>query len=316
MPERRHGGFGRWTTAAEVVAGHDLRGTEAVVTGAASGIGIETVRALAAAGARVMVAGRDKARGEAAVADVRASTGNPDVSFGLLDLASLSSVSAFAEEYAGTGRPLHLLINNAAVMATPPSLTADGHELQFGTNHLGHFALTLGLLPSLRAAGTARVVNVSSRAHSLSDVHLDDTDFRRRAYGPWEAYGQSKTANVLFSVELTRRFSASGITSNAVMPGLIHSPLWRHTGGWTGDDPAARPVPPGWKTPEQGAATSVWAALAPELDGVGGLYLDDCAVARPWLGGGRMPDGHYMPYARDEEHAAALWELSARRVSG
>ncbi|WP_035847885.1 SDR family NAD(P)-dependent oxidoreductase [Kitasatospora azatica] len=319
MNTSRQTRFGPNSTAAEVVAGHDLSGTTAVVTGAASGIGVETARALAGAGARVLVAARDAARGEATAADIRRSTGNPQVAFELLDLASLRSVREFAARYLADGRPLHLLVNNAGVMATPFGLTEDGFELQFGTNHLGHFTLTTALLPALRAAGGARVVSLSSRAHGIDDVHLDDPNFAHRRYDPWAAYGQSKTANMLFAVGLTNRHAAEGITSNAVMPGVILSPLWRHTPQWgqrRQDADGRIGTPPGWKTAEQGAATSVWAAVAAELQGVGGRYLDDCAVARPWPGGGSMPGGHYRPYALDPDRAEALWRLSETLVAG
>ncbi|MFE0465403.1 SDR family NAD(P)-dependent oxidoreductase [Kitasatospora sp. NPDC058965] len=318
MNTSRRTRFGANSTAAEVAAGHDLSGRTAIVTGAASGIGVETARALAGTGARVVVAARDAARGEAVAADVRQSTGNPEVRFELLDLASLRSVRAFTERFLATGSPLAVLVNNAGVMATPFSHTEDGFELQFGTNHLGHFALTTGLLPALRAAGGARVVSLSSRAHGIDQVHLEDPNFRHRPYQPWAAYGQSKTANAQFAVALTERYGDQGITSNAVMPGVILSPLWKHTEQWdprrVGPD-GNQATPPGWKNAEQGAATSVWAALAEELAGVGGRYLDNCAVSRPWPGDG-LPDGHYRTYALDPQRADALWRLSETLLAG
>jgi NAD(P)-dependent dehydrogenase (short-subunit alcohol dehydrogenase family) len=315
--------FGATSTAAEVVAGHDLTGKVAVVTGGASGIGEETARALAGAGARVIVAGRGAERGREAVERIRSGAGERagSVEFEQLDLGSLASVEQFAKRRLATGDALHLLVNNAGVMATPLGRTEDGFELQFGTNHLGHFALTTALLPALRAAGTARVVVLSSRAHRRSDVDFEDPNYLRRSYDAWDAYGQSKTANALFAVGLTRRHADAGITANSLMPGAIMTNLQRHipTGdltamGWA--DAAGRPVTPaGWKTVEQGAATSVWAAVTPELDGRGGLYLDNCAVARPWTADDNVPNGHYLPYALDPEHAERLWSLSEELVS-
>ncbi|MGF1425714.1 SDR family NAD(P)-dependent oxidoreductase [Kitasatospora sp. LaBMicrA B282] len=314
--------FGHWTTAAEVISGHRLPGVRAVVTGGASGIGEETARVLAGAGAEVVVAGRNRANGEAAVARIRRATGSDRVGFELLDLGSLASVAEFTERYLAVGGPLDLLVNNAGVMAAPFSQTADGFELHFGTNHLGHFALTLGLLPALRAAAAPRVVVLSSRAHSLSDVHLDDLHYQRRRYAPWEAYGQSKTANVLFAVGFSRRFGPEGIQANAVMPGVFLSPLWRHTGQWSESserrqERGDRRSPSGWKTIEQGAATSVWACVAPELAGVGGAYLDDCAItpAIHGRGGAGMRDGVHMSYASDPERAELLWEVSEKLIA-
>ncbi|MDL4821460.1 oxidoreductase [Actinomadura opuntiae] len=313
--------YGASSTAADVVAGHDLTGKEAIVTGGASGLGAETARALAAAGARVVLAGRNPDNGERAAELLRKETGNELVVFRPLDLGSLESVRRWTERHVATGRPLHILVANAGIMATPLTRTADGFESQFGTNHLGHFAFTTGLLPALRAAGTARVVSLSSRAHRRSDIDFDDPNFERRPYDPWVAYGQSKTANALFAVGLTARYAGEGITCNAVMPGGIMTGLQRHITldrlqemGWA--DEFGHPVePPGWKTPAQGAATSVWAAVAPELEGVGGRYLDDCAIAEPWTGEGDPPRGHYLPYALDPGHADRLWTLSERLVA-
>jgi len=292
-----------YATASEVVSGHDLTGMNAIVTGGTSGLGAETVRVLAAAGAHVVAAGRSRG-----TAELPASA-----EFQELDLASLRSVDAFVRRWK---RPLHLLINNAGVMRTPFGRTADGFELQFGTNHLGHFALTTGLLPALRDAGAARVVVLSSRGHRRGDVDFDDPNYLRRPYDPWEAYGQSKTANCLFAVGLTRR----DVPANAVAPGAIQTSLMRHMPreelaerGWL--DPAGNRVShpgPEWKTVEQGAATTVWAAVAPQLQGVGGKYLDNCAIAEPWTGQGEVPFGFYAPYALDPERAERLWSLSEK----
>ncbi|MCO5993840.1 SDR family NAD(P)-dependent oxidoreductase [Actinoallomurus rhizosphaericola] len=309
-------GFGRESTALEVIAGHDLTGRETIVTGGASGLGYETARALASAGARVVIAGRDETKGRRAVEELRERTGNDRIVHRHLDLASLTSVTRWANGHAATGKPLHVLVLNAGVMATPPLRTADGFELQWGVNHLGHFAFTLGLLPSLRAAGTARVVVLSSRAHRRSDVHFDDPNYDDRPYDPWESYGQSKTANALFGVALTHRHGECGITANAVMPGAIRTGLQRHM---SQEELAARgwdtATPPGWKTPEQGAATIIWAAVAPELDGVGGRLLDDCAIAEPWTADDDPPLGTYLPYALDPVNADRLWNLSERLLT-
>jgi len=292
-----------YPTASEVVSGHDLTGMNVIVTGGTSGLGAETTRVLAAAGARVVAAARRRG-----TAELPASA-----EFEELDLASLTSVGAFVRRW---NRPLHLLINNAGVMRTPFGRTADGFELQFGTNHLGHFALTVGLLPALRDAGEARVVVLSSRGHRRSDVDFDDPNYHRRRYDPWAAYGQSKTANCLFAVGLTRR----GRPANAVAPGAIQTSLMRHMPheelakrGWL-DSAGNRINGPGpeWKTVEQGAATTVWAAVAPELGGVGGKYLDNCAIAEPWTGTGDVPYGSYAPYALDPDHAERLWVLSEK----
>jgi len=310
-------GFDSTSTAAEVIAGHDLTGTEAIVTGGAAGLGAETARVLAAAGARVVIAVRNRARGEAATERLREQTGRTDIECRELDLASLASIRAFTADYLATGRPLHLLVNNAGVMATPLARTADGFESQFGVNHLGHFALATGLLPALRAAGTARVVALSSRAHRRGNMDFADPNYHHRPYDRWEAYGQSKTANGLFAVGLTERHLGDGITANAVMPGAIMTDLQRHLAaddlhemGWANEQGEKHTDLSGWKTVEQGAATTVWAATAPELAGVGGLYLDDCAVAQPWTTDEVPPTGHYLPYLLDPRRADRLWELS------
>jgi NAD(P)-dependent dehydrogenase (short-subunit alcohol dehydrogenase family) len=311
--------FGAGSTALEVIAGHDLCGREAIVTGGASGIGVETVRALAVAGARVTLAARNRAQAQEVAASLAIESGEHIAESGgaidvrTLDLASLSSVRAFTADVLTGERPLHILINNAGVMATPQSYTEDGFELQFGTNHVGHFALTTGLMPALlKAAGTARVVSLSSIGHRRSDVHFDDVNFRERPYDPWAAYGQSKTANALFAVGLTQRYAGDGITSNAVMPGGIMTGLQKHLTrdeqmamGWFDEHGTPNPR---FKSTAQGAATSIWAAVAPELAGKGGLYLEDCAVAKPWTS--EQPMSGYMPYALDPANAGRLWTLS------
>jgi NAD(P)-dependent dehydrogenase (short-subunit alcohol dehydrogenase family) len=217
-------------TAAEVIAGHDLTGRETIVTGGYSGIGYETAKALAQAGARVVIAGRDPVKGPQAVAELQAATGNEQVVFRPLDLSSMESVTTWARKHVAAGKPLHILVCNAGVMAPPLQRTVEGFESQFGINHLAHFAFTVGLLPCLREAGAARVVILTSSAHRRSDIHYEDPNYLNRPYDPSEAYGQSKTANALFGVGFTARYGGAGLTANAVMPGAIHTPLQRHLG--------------------------------------------------------------------------------------
>jgi NAD(P)-dependent dehydrogenase (short-subunit alcohol dehydrogenase family) len=294
------------STAAEVVAGIDLAGRRVIVTGGASGIGIETARALAGAGADVTLAVRNLAAGERTAEDIVASTGNKQVVAAPLDLADQASVASFV---AGWDGPLHILVNNAGVMASPLTRTPEGWELQFATNHLGHFALATGLHRALAEAGGARVVSVSSSGHLRSPVVFDDIHFREREYDPWAAYGQSKTANVLFGVAATKRWASDGIIVNALMPGAIRTNLQRYI---TDEDLArmrarmggADPV---WKTPEQGAATSVLVATSPLLEGVGGRYFEDCNEAEPNQPGTRRG---VAAYALDPDAAALLWQVS------
>lgn len=311
---------GATATAAEIIAGHDLTGKETIVTGGYSGIGYQTSKALASAGARVVIAGRDASRGEAAVARLKQATGNEKIVFRPLDLSSLESVTGWARRHVATGKPLHILVNNAGIMATPLQRTADGFEAQLGVNHLAHFAFTLGLLPCLRTAGDARVVCLTSSAHRRSDIDYDDPNYDHRPYDPWQAYGQSKTANALFATGFAAHHGGTGLSVNAVMPGAIHTALQRHMDrtslerrGWL--DAAGNPVSDGWKTPEQGAATSVWAAVAPELGGVSGRYLADCAIAEPWTRDDPLPGGHYLPYALDRDNAERLWRLSRKLLA-
>jgi NAD(P)-dependent dehydrogenase (short-subunit alcohol dehydrogenase family) len=300
--------FGATSTAAEVVAGVDLSGRAAVVTGASSGIGVETARALALTGAAVTLAVRDVEAGDRVAADITATTGNAAVRVERLDLADPTSVDAFTARWRG---PLHVLVNNAGVMASPESYTARGWESQFAVNHLGHFALALGLHPALAADGQGRVVSVSSSGHSTSPVVFDDLFFDRRPYDPWLAYGQSKTANVLFAVEATKRWAPDGITADAVMPGGIWTNLQRH---WDPEalaavkaDVAARGFVV--KTPEQGAATSVLVATSPALAGAGGRYFEDCREAEVVP---EVVDGLHgvREYALDPVAAARLWDVS------
>ncbi|MFF3910301.1 SDR family NAD(P)-dependent oxidoreductase [Streptomyces sp. NPDC001848] len=302
--------FNAASTAAEVVDGNDLHGKRLIVTGGSSGIGIETARALAGAGADVLIAVRNPEAGHGVAADINTGLDSPRVTVAQLDLADPSSVRRFAAEW--DKKPLHALIHNAGIMATPLTRTAPGWELQFATNHLGHFALANALHDALAAANGARIVSVSSRGHLRSPVMFDDINFLERAYDPWLAYGQSKTANVLFAVEANRRWADDGITANALHPGGIMTNLVRHLpedvieGFRT--DPAAV-----YKTPEQGAATSVFVATSPLLDQIGGRYFEDCNQALPY-DGGPEPVG-VAAHALDPEAALRLWDISEHAIS-
>ncbi|WP_101948574.1 SDR family NAD(P)-dependent oxidoreductase [Mycobacterium sp. 3519A] len=303
--------FGASSTAAEVIAGVDLTGKRAIVTGASSGIGVETARALAAAGAAVTLAVRDTQAGARVAADIKANTGNDAVTVGALELADLASVHAFAAAWTGA---LDILVNNAGVMAIPElTISASRHEMQFATNHLGHFALALALRDALAAAGSARIVSVSSGGHLRSPVVFDDIDYAFRDYDPFGAYGQSKTANVLFAVEATRRWAADGIVANALMPGAIVTQLGRHVD--MGKAAAAMRGQRAIKTVEQGAATSVLLAASPLLDGVGGRYFENCNEAELVSRRGAPGSGGVAPYALDPANAERLWELSLRMVA-
>jgi NAD(P)-dependent dehydrogenase (short-subunit alcohol dehydrogenase family) len=307
--------FGSDSTAAEVVAGIDLAGKRAVVTGAGSGIGVETARALAGAGAAVTMAVRKTGDAEAVAADIRATTGNDAVAVAPLELTDRASIAAFVEAW---DEPLDILVNNAGVMAIQELTLSDrGHEMQFATNHLGHFALALGLHDALTAAGSARIVSVSSSGHLRSPVVFDDLDYAFREYDPFGAYGQSKTANVLFAVEATRRWANDGITANALMPGGIATELQRHVGGAAYIEQAVeryRQAGSVLKTPEQGAATSVLLATSPQLEGIGGRYFEDCNEAQVVERRGAGISG-VAPYALDPVNAERLWDLSLELIA-
>ena len=296
--------FGRQSTAAEVVKGIDLSGKRAIVTGAASGIGIETARALARTGTKLTLAVRDINAGEKIAADITTTTGNGNIHVASLDLTNRASIATFVDAW---NEPLHILVNNAGVMALPEQYTSEGWEMQFATNHLGHFALTLGLHPALAAAGAARIVSVSSSGHLLSPVVFDDIHFAFRPYDPWLAYGQSKTAIVLFAVGATSHWFKDGITANALMPGAIVTNLQRHVGG-------IQTPPERQKTPEQGAATSVLLATSPLLEGIGGRYFVDCNEAA--IVPRRTEDySGVAPYALNSDNADRLWEESLRLLA-
>ena len=310
--------FGFDSTAAEVIAGIDLSGKRAIVTGGSSGIGVETARALASAGADITLAVRDCDAGRRTAADINRSTGNDAVHVGRLDLADPVSVAAFVAAWDG---PLDILVNNAGVMALPERrLTPSGWELQFATNHLGHFSLTHGLHPSLAASGDARIVSLSSVGHLLSPVVFDDINFSARPYDPRIAYGQSKTANALFAVGATQSWAGEGISANAVHPGaIIETNLSRYSIEpavqaqlrEAGEYTSPEGVQMRFKTIAQGAATSVVVAALPQLEHVGGRYFEDCNEAAVLAGGdltGRAAG--VAAYAVDPRNATRLWELS------
>ncbi len=305
------------TTTDEVLAGRALDGLRVIVTGASGGLGEETARALAAHGAQVTLTARDLARGQAAAARIEASTGRRDVEVRELELADSESIRAFAAAWLADHDGLDVLINNAGIMACPLGRTAMGYELQFATNHLGHFRLTGHLLPALRQGTRPRIVNLSSAAHKLSAVDFDDPHFERREYDKWAAYGQSKTANVLHAVGLERRLAGEGIHAYALHPGGIMTDLGRHLAESDVVELMRRAkVDPGeglkMKTIPAGAATTVWAATAQELEGRGGIYLEDCQIAPRC--GGLLEDPGYMDYAVDPDSAERLWMLSEKLI--
>jgi NAD(P)-dependent dehydrogenase (short-subunit alcohol dehydrogenase family) len=311
-PQHRIGsGFGHRSTASEVLEGIDLTGKLAIVTGGYSGLGLETVAALVDAGAHVVVPAR---RPDAALSALQVRELN-EVEVAPLDLADLASVRSFAEGFLGTGRSVDILINNAAIMASPETRVGDGWEAQFATNHLGHYVLTNLLWPALVADGGARVVALSSTGHKLSPFREHDPQFLT-GYDKWLAYGQAKTADSLFAVQLDELGAPHGVRAFAAHPGGIMTELQRHlpraemvAAGWMTDDGV---VDERFKTPEQGAATSTWAATSPALDGMGGVYCEDCDIAEPTVADSPTAriagvDAH----AVDPSAAALLWSYSA-----
>ncbi len=306
--------FGHKSTAAEVAAQVDLSGKTAVVTGGYSGIGIETVRALAGRGARVVVPVRTPQKATAALADVEG-----DITALPMDLADLGSVRRFGQDVAQMTPSLDLLINNAGIMACPMERVGPGWESQFGVNHMGHFALTQTLFPMLERADAPRIVALSSTGHKLSDIRWDDIQYAETEYDKWQAYGQAKTANALFANAASRRLLPHGGLAFSVHPGGIFTPLQRHLPqeemialGWLGEDgaPSERAMQ-GFKSPEQGASTTVWAATSPSLDGRAGVYCEDCDIAA--VTDPDDPTARFVgvdPHACDDESAERLWTLS------
>ena len=312
--------FGATSTTDEVLDGVNLSGKRILVTGVSAGLGVETARALAAHGARVVGAARDLDKAKAATAQVRADAANGgSLELVALDLASLASVRACADALVAAGKPFDLVIANAGVMACPKGHTADGFETQFGTNHLGHFVL-VNRIASLLKPG-ARLVNLASAGHRYSDVDLDDPNFERTPYTEFAAYGRSKTANILFAVEFDRRHKGQGVRATAVHPGGIQTELGRHmtpeaiqqlVDRLNARSQAAGEEAFRWKSIPQGAATSVWAGVVASADEVGGRYCEDCHVAEV------VEDAEFRagvrPYALDPEHARALWAKSEEMV--
>jgi NAD(P)-dependent dehydrogenase (short-subunit alcohol dehydrogenase family) len=320
MENTMAGPFGAQSTTDEVLAGMDLSGKRILVTGVSAGLGVETARALAAHGAQVVGAVRDLGKAGAATEMVRAKAAKGGgLDLVELDLASLASVRACADGLVAAGNPFDLVIANAGIMACPQSRTADGFEMQFGTNHLGHFVL-VNRIASLLTPG-ARLVNLSSAGHRYSDVDLDDPNFERAPYAEFVAYGRSKTANILFAVEFDRRHKARGVRATAVHPGVIRTELSRHMSAEALQqlidrietaNAAAGLAAFTWKTVPQGAATSVWSGLVASADTVGGLYCEDCHVAE--LAEGTEVRGGVRAYALDADNARALWAKSEEMV--
>ncbi len=305
-------GFGAKSTAMEVIAGIDLSGRYAIVTGGYSGIGLETVRALASAGATVTVPAR---RVDAAQAALGQMAGQIEIA--AMDLADISSIRRFGDDYVAAGRGLDLLINNAGIMACPQTRVGPGWEAQFAVNQLGHFELYRRLLPALRKAGSGRLVALSSTAHILTDIHWQDPHFEAHDYDKWQAYGQSKTADALFALGVDMRMKDEGFRAFSVHPGGIFTDLQRHLPdeemaalGWkNADGTIPDRIREMFKTPQQGASTTIWAATSPQLDGRGGVYCEDCDIAQ-LAGTQSQRYEHVREWACNEESADRLWKMS------
>ena len=318
--------YDRDTTTDEVLAGVDLSAKRILITGTSSGLGRESARALASKGASITLAARDTNKNEGSAAAIREQVPGADLETRVIDLTSMESIRNFAKNFLAEHDDIDILINNAGIMACPHGTTRDGFEMQFGTNHLGHFLLTLLLAPALVHGAGSRVVTLSSGGHGLAGIDFDDPMFERREYDPWLAYGQSKTTNALFALELEHRLSDRGVKSFSVHPGMIMTELGRHMteesmaqmrahiqaqakeAGATDED---APAEMRFKSLEAGAATQVWAATAPELDLHGGAYLANCQLGEP---GANVAETGVAPHARDPEAAARLWALSEEWV--
>lgn len=309
-------GFHAKSTASEVIANIDLTGKTAIVTGGYSGIGLETVRALADKGVTVIVPVRSEAKARETLAGVAG-----DIRTAPMDLSNLETIKSFVTSITAEIGHLDLLINNAGVMASPMSRVGAGWESQFGICHMGHFALTNALLPLIKSTSGARVVSLSSTAHKMSDILWDDIQFETAAYDKWRAYGQAKTANALFANALSRRLKDAGGLAFSVHPGGIFTPLQRHLPkeemialGWLGEDgEPSELAKAGFKSPEQGASTTLWAATSPMLEGVPGVYCEDANIAAAT--DSDSPTARYMgvdAHACDDASAERLWEISER----
>ncbi len=307
-------GFSAKTDGADVIADLDLSGKTAIVTGGYSGLGLETTRALAAKGASVIVPVRSPEKAAESLAGI-----DGDIKTHALDLAQLSSVRSFAEAMLGQLGQLDMLINNAGIMACPETRVGPGWEAQFGVNHMGHFALTQQLMPLLQKTQGARVVALSSTGHKISDIRWDDIQYETKPYNKWKAYGQAKTANALFANALSRRLQPSGGLAFSVHPGGIFTPLQRHLPkeemvalGWLNEDgEPSEMAKTGFKTPEQGCSTTLWAATSDKLLGKPGVYCEDCDIASPT--DKDAPTARFMgvdDHACDDESAERLWTVS------
>jgi NAD(P)-dependent dehydrogenase (short-subunit alcohol dehydrogenase family) len=317
-------GFNAASTSDDVIKGINLSGKTAIVTGGYVGLGWETTKKLVEAGAKVIVPARSRAKAEKHLAGIE------NVEIEEMDLMNIDSVNAFADRFLAKGEPLHLLINNAGIMATPLNRDARGNESQFATNHLGHFQLTKRLWSALKQANGARIVNLSSRGHHFSPVVFEDLNFEQREYSPFLAYGQSKTANILFTVSLDERGKADNIRAFAVHPGgILDTELSRHLdpndpifSGFFDENgkPILDPFN-GLKNIEQGAATQIWAATNPRLEKIGGVYAEDVEIAEITDLYNGTPEAEeiirkkgVMPYAIDKENADKLWALSEKLI--
>lgn len=310
-------GFHAHSTASEVLQGQDLSGKFAVVTGGYSGIGLETVRALSAAGCRVTVPARRPDVAEKALAKL-----SGEIEIAQMDLADIKSVEKFTRDYEETGRGLDFLINNAGIMACPLGRVGPGWETQFGVNHLGHMSMSLALAPAMQRAEGSRLVALSSTGHIRSDIHWDDPNFSSHEYEKWDAYGQSKTANALFALGVDRRGREFGIRAFSVHPGGIFTDLQRHLPdeemvalGWRNEDGTLpERIEKMFKSPEAGASTSVWAATSPKLEGKGGVYCENCDIAEMATEESQRWE-HARPWICNDESAERLWEISEKMLS-
>lgn len=303
--------FGEETSAQEAARNIDLAGKTIVITGGSAGLGVETARILAGCGARIVSVVRNEEKGQAAIAKIRESVPQADIELAILDLSDLDSVRRGADDIVKRFSSIDRLINNAGVMACPLGRTTQGLDTQLGTNHLGHFVLTARLMPQLLAGAPARIVNLSSAGHRLSPFRFEDPFFEKETYNKWTAYGQAKTANVLFSVGLDKRFKDRGVRGVAVHPGAIQTELGRHMDENDIKDLMSKrqtKEPMKFKQVPQGAATTVWAATAPELDGRGGIYCEDCGVASTIEDPAEAKG--VLSWALDPTAADRLWSLS------
>jgi NAD(P)-dependent dehydrogenase (short-subunit alcohol dehydrogenase family) len=312
-------GFDANSTTADVIKGIDLSGKVAIVTGGYAGIGLETTKTLAQAGATVIVPARDSQKSRKNLSDI------PNVMIETMDLMDPASIDFFAEKFLSSGQALHFLINNAGIMWAPLRRDARGFESQLATNHLGHFQLTARLWPALKRAGGARVINLSSFGHQMAPFHFDDPHFNHREYHTLDGYGQSKTANNLFTVELDNRSKAFGVRAYSVHPGSVNGTdlgreapieLFKQMGSHDADGNILPEVASKLKTVQQGAATTIWCATSPLLDSIGGVYCEDADIAEPDLG--QIEHRYDVPaslrgvqlYSLDEEKAKRLWQMT------